>query len=214
MKNFVRKNSKSYYTASGKSHKLATCIVGVAVVFVVFLVSHNWPVAPQQNITPSTEQNDSTSAENAEKPNFLQKTYPVTKVVDGDTIWVNIDGADTKIRFIGVNTPETVSTSSPVQCYGPESSNYTKSMLAGKYVALEADNTQGDKDKYGRLLRYVYIDDRNLNLLLIKNGYGFEYTYSNPYKYQDLFMEAENDAKNNLRGLWSPSACNGELRVL
>ena len=148
-------------------------------------------------------------------PSYYSATYyKVTKVVDGDTIWVDMGGKTAKIRFIGVNTPETVSSSTPVQCYGPEASNYVKTRLTGQNVMLESDSSQGNTDYYGRLLRYVYINGENLNFLLIKYGYGFEYTFKSAYKYQELFMAAETEAKANLRGLWSPLTCNGELKSL
>lgn len=136
--------------------------------------------------------------------------YPVEKVVDGDTIEVNIDGVIEKIRLIGVDTPETVDPRKPVQCFGKEASDNSKKLLEGKFVKLEADETQDNRDKYKRLLRYVILEDgTNFNQKLIQDGYAYEYTYDTPYKYQAEFKAAQKDARENNRGLWSSDSCNG-----
>ena len=87
----------------------------------------------------------------------------VTRVVDGDTI--EIEGGE-KVRYIGIDTPETVDPRKPVQCFGVEASKKNKEMVEGKMVRLEKDIT--DKDKYNRLLRYVWLDDVFVNLELVK----------------------------------------------
>ncbi|MEI7620273.1 MAG: thermonuclease family protein [Candidatus Falkowbacteria bacterium] len=140
--------------------------------------------------------------------------YEVVKVVDGDTITVIVDGKKIGIRMIGLDTPETVDPRKKVQCFGREASDKSKELLSGKKVRLESDDTQGDKDKYDRLLRYVFLEDGTLfNKWMIENGFGFEYTYdSNPYKYQFDFQAAENLARENNRGLWASTACNGESK--
>jgi len=134
--------------------------------------------------------------------------YQVTRVVDGDTIVVNIAGQEEKIRLIGVNTPETVDPRRPVQCFGKEASNYAKTTLTGQNVSLEADPTQGDTDKYNRLLRYIFLPDgTNFNLKLIQDGYAYEYTYKLPYKYQSQFKAAQKTAESSQKGLWAPAVC-------
>lgn len=139
--------------------------------------------------------------------------YNVVKVVDGDTIDVSINGETKRLRLIGINTPETVDPRTPVECFGKEASDKAKSLLTGKKVSLEADSTQGELDKYSRLLRYVFLEDEtNFNLYMIKEGYAYEYTYSAAYKYQKEFKEAQFYAKTNNKGLWSPTTCNGELK--
>lgn len=134
----------------------------------------------------------------------------VAKVIDGDTIQVFMNGKTETIRLIGIDTPETVDPRKPVQCFGKEASTKAKEILAGKNVSLESDPTQGDKDKYGRLLRFVFLENgTNFNELLIKEGYAHEYTYnSNPYKYQTEFIASEKSAREQNLGLWSPSACS------
>lgn len=134
--------------------------------------------------------------------------YQVTRVVDGDTVKVDINGKEETIRLIGVDTPETVSPSKPIECYGPEASNKTKTTLEGKRIKLIADDSQGDKDKYDRLLRYIFLEDgTNFNELLISEGYAHEYTYSKAYKYQSEFKSAEQNAIQSKKGLWADNAC-------
>jgi micrococcal nuclease len=135
-------------------------------------------------------------------------SYLVTKVVDGDTFDINMNGKIERIRLIGVDTPETVDPRKPVQCFGQEASNFTKNSISGKEIALETDVTQGYRDKYGRLLGYAFLSDGTfVNKILLSEGYAHEYTYSIPYKYQVEFKTAEREARANNRGLWSPSAC-------
>ena len=136
------------------------------------------------------------------------KTYMVIQVVDGDTIKVNIEDVKTTIRLIGVDTPETVDPRKPVQCFGKEATNKMLELLHNKIVLLEEDQSQGDKDKYGRLLRYVFLPDgTNINKELILEGYAYEYTYDLPYKYQDKFENAQISARESKRGLWADNAC-------
>lgn len=134
--------------------------------------------------------------------------YPVVKIVDGDTIDVSIDGKIERIRLIGINTPETVDPRKPVECFGKEASGKAKEFLSGEDVELEGDATQSDRDKYGRLLRYVTTKEGFFyNLEMIKRGYAYEYTYDVPYKYQKEFKAAQNEAKNAGKGLWADNAC-------
>lgn len=136
-----------------------------------------------------------------------KNTFVVTRVVDGDTIVVTVPGKTEKVRLIGVDTPETVDPRKPVQCFGKEASDFTKSLLTNKSVRLESDSSQNDRDKYGRLLRYVFLGDTNINEKIIVEGYGHEYTYRTPYKYQTEFKNAERLAREAKRGLWADNAC-------
>lgn len=132
----------------------------------------------------------------------------VTRVVDGDTIIVLIDGVSEKVRLIGVDTPETVDPRKPVQCFGKEASSFTKALTLNKQIRLEIDPSQGDRDKYGRMLRYVFLEDGTLvNQKIIADGYGHEYTYRIPYKYQIEFKEAQRSAREFQKGLWAQGAC-------
>ncbi len=129
--------------------------------------------------------------------------YSVGRFVDGDTIVVNMNGKDETIRMIGVDTPETHRPNTPVQCYGPAASAYTKNLIGTQKVRLEADPTNQNRDRYGRLLRYIYLPDgRLVEAELIKNGYGFAYT-SFPFTKKDEFTRLQDDAKTATVGLWS-----------
>ena len=138
-----------------------------------------------------------------------KKTYLVTRVVDGDTFKVDINGISETVRMIGVDTPEVVDPRKPVQCFGKEASNKAKEILADKRVNLESDQSQSDRDKYKRLLRYAFLEDGMfVNKVLISEGYAHEYTYqSNPYKYQLEFKQAEKQARDEKRGLWAENVC-------
>ncbi|EHB45844.1 MULTISPECIES: thermonuclease family protein [Mycolicibacterium] len=133
---------------------------------------------------------------------------PVSRVVDGDTLWVKTDDGDTKVRLIGIDTPELVDPRTPVQCFAQEASDFTKSALTGQLVYLEDDPSQDSTDRYGRRLAYVWtLDGRLINLDLIAEGYANEYTYSTPYRYQRQFRAAEAAAAEQDRGLWNPKTC-------
>lgn len=143
-------------------------------------------------------------------PTISSSLVKVIKVVDGDTIKVLTNNKEDTVRLIGIDTPEVVDPRKEVQCFGRQASDKTKEILNNKNVKLESDPTQGDKDKYSRLLRYVFLEDgTNFNKLMISTGYAFEYTYnSNPYKYQKEFEEAENLAREQNLGLWAKGACD------
>lgn len=138
--------------------------------------------------------------------------YKVTSVSDGDTIKVNINGKTETVRLIGVDTPETKDPRKPVQCFGKQASDFTTQQLNGTDVRLEPDTTQQERDKYGRLLRYVYMPNGTLfNELLVSSGYAYEYTYqNNPYQFHDDFIKAQRVAQIEGRGLWSEQSCNGK----
>jgi micrococcal nuclease len=137
-----------------------------------------------------------------------QETYKVIKVVDGDTITASKDGINYKIRLLGINSPELSKGTTASQCYADEAKKEAQKYLNGQNVILENDPSQGDKDKYDRLLRYVYVQgNTNFNKLMIQNGCAFEYTYNKPYKYQKDFKQAELEAKNNKVGLWNSGNC-------
>jgi micrococcal nuclease len=130
-------------------------------------------------------------------------------VVDGDTVDVRVGGRVERVRLIGLDTPESVDRRRPVECFGREASARAKELLlAGPQVLLEADPSQGDRDRYGRLLRYIILPDgRNFAEVMIGEGYGFEFTYRLPYRYQERFKAAQRDAREQERGLWAPGAC-------
>ena len=134
--------------------------------------------------------------------------YPVVKVVDGDTLVIEIDGKNVTLRLIGLDTPETVDPRKPVQCFGKEASAKAKQILSGSSIRLETDPSQDTYDKYGRTLAFVFLKDGTLfNKYMIAEGYGHEYTYNLPYKYQTEFKAAEKAAREGKKGLWAPDVC-------
>jgi len=136
--------------------------------------------------------------------------YKVIYVVDGDTVDVMISGRKSRLRLIGMDTPETKDPRKPVQCFGREASAKAKTLLLNKGVWVVSDPSQGTRDKYGRLLRYIFLKDKtNFNKSMIENGYAHEYTYNTPYKYQTTFKQAERSARAEGRGLWNPKTCAG-----
>lgn len=142
-------------------------------------------------------------ASNAAQINSLVQ---VTKVVDGDTIDVLINGQKQTVRLIGINTPETVDPRRPVQCFGKEASNETKRLLVGKQVYLTKDVSE--TDKYNRILRLVYLPLENGQMLfvndyLIRQGFANNYPYPPDVKFEEQFRQAETEAKEQKRGLWS-----------
>lgn len=128
--------------------------------------------------------------------------YRVMKVEDGDTITVDMDGTPERIRFIGVDTPETKDPRKPVQCFGQAASVFTKQLIGNQNVRLESDVLSDNRDRYNRLLRYIYLPDgRLVQAEIIKQGYGFAYT-SFPFSKMDDFRAYQVEARNNNRGLW------------
>jgi micrococcal nuclease len=138
-----------------------------------------------------------------ELPAITPGFYKVTHVTDGDTIEVNMDGQAEKVRMIGVDTPETKKPNAPVQCFGPQASDFTHKTLDSKSVRLEADPLDDNRDRYGRLLRYVYLQDGTLfEKSLISQGYGFAYI-SFPFTKKNEFSKLQADAQAAKVGLWA-----------
>ena len=166
---------------------------------------------PQEFVSDISVDRDINQGEQGESllPLVDQKFYDVIKVIDGDTLSIDLDGKNTTLRLIGINTPETVDPRRAVECFGREASDKAKELLSGKRARIEADSTQGTYDKYNRLLVYVYLEDGLFfNKYMIEEGYAYEYTYSAPYKYQSEFKEAERRAKEAEKGFWAPGACD------
>lgn len=157
----------------------------------------NSPSPTNQVIGAKDEQSPSTSPIPSDKTQVK-----VTRVIDGDTI--EIEGGQ-KLRYIGIDTPETVDPRTMPQCFGREASSKNKQLVEGKYVQLEKDVSE--TDKYGRLLRYIYLDGIFVNEVLVYEGYAISSTYPPDVKYQEKLKQAEMQAREQNRGLWG--ACNG-----
>lgn len=194
-------------------------LYGVLIVFGLFIliaiaapdtsqntVSNVQPqIEEKTDIATTTPQATTTSVVSGSNATIL---YSVVKVIDGDTVDVNVNGKAERLRLIGINTPETVDPRKSVECFGTEASNKAKQLLTNAKVRLEADPSQGERDKYGRLLRYIFLEDgKHFNRIMISEGYASEYTYNLPYKYQAEFKQAENEARAAKRGLWADNAC-------
>ena len=125
----------------------------------------------------------------------------VVRVIDGDTIEVNISGAVHTVRYIGVDTPETKHPTRGVEAYGPEASEKNRQLVKDKSVYLERDVSE--TDRYDRLLRYVYVDDLMVNAVLVEEGYAQASMFPPDVKYADLFMNLQREAREAGRGIWS-----------
>jgi micrococcal nuclease len=127
----------------------------------------------------------------------------LVEVVDGDTIKVRIGGRVETVRFLLVDTPETVHPSKPVQPFGPEASAFTKSVLNGAAV-VELERDVSERDKYGRLLAYVYADGRSVQELLLERGLArVAYVYPPDIKYVDHYRAIQRAAQERGVGIWS-----------
>ena len=131
----------------------------------------------------------------------------VTRVVDGDTIRVEIDGKEYRVRYIGIDTPETVDPRRPVQCFGKETSERNRQLVEGQVVGLEKDVSE--TDSFDRLLRYVWVGDEMVNATLVEGGYALASTYPPDVKHADLFAALQAQAREAQRGLWG-AVCAGD----
>jgi len=127
----------------------------------------------------------------------------VIRVIDGDTIEVSINGVREKVRYIGIDAPETVHPSKPVEWMGKEASEANRRLVEGKTVYLEKDISE--RDKYGRLLRYVWLGSLLVNAELVRLGYAKVSTYPPDVKYSDYFLKMQQEARAARRGLWGPT---------
>jgi micrococcal nuclease len=157
-------------------------------------------------ITSCTSHTSTAPAETV--PGGVAANATVVALTDGDTISVRINGRKEKVRFIGIDTPETKKPNTPVQCYGPEASAYTASLVpVGTKVHLERDAEA--RDVYGRLLAYVYraADGLFVNLDVIRHGYARQLTIAPNTAHEADFTSAVEAAQRGHIGLWG--ACTG-----
>lgn len=134
----------------------------------------------------------------------------VVSVIDGDTIRVAVAGRREKVRVIGIDAPELAHDGGTEECYGRRASSKMQSLVQSRQVRLSADPSQADRDRYGRLLRHVFLaDGRSVALELIRGGFAREYTYDRPYRGQASYRAAEAAARDARTGLWG--ACGARV---
>ncbi len=180
-------------------------LVVIAILFAVYFKNYI-----NNNISIYKENNITTNINNTDKGNNQVELTEatVTKVIDGDTIWVNINGKEEKVRFIGVNCPEYTT---KIEEYGKEATEYTTNELLGKKVYLQKDISQ--TDDYNRLLRYVWlekidtINEENIenylfNAKLVINGYAQSNYYKPDISLQNYLEKFEKEAKKQKIGIW------------
>jgi micrococcal nuclease len=165
------------------------------------------PLATAEPATPSERPTAEPTAQLGSSPAGPTTFAMVVGIVDGDTIKVEIDGQVFTVRYIGIDTPETVDPSSPVQWMGPEASAANAVLVEGQQVVLEKDISE--VDRFDRLLRYVWLEQGTgwllVNYELVRLGFASSATYPPDVRYQELFLEAERDARDDDRGLWAPT---------
>jgi micrococcal nuclease len=141
------------------------------------------------------------------RPGGPTETALVVRIVDGDTIVVRLGGQDRRLRYIGMNTPETVKPNSPVEWLGHEASEANRALVEGRTVVLEKDVSE--TDRFGRLLRYVWLVDGDrwtlVDLELVARGFAQVETDPPDVKYAERFRAAQRIARDTGIGLWGPS---------
>jgi len=175
------------------------------VLFVIFVAMEG----PKNNSTPVAETNQPANQEVADPENKPKETFTVSAVVDGDTLKVKSGADESTVRLLGIDSPEL--SGGGTECFAENSKQRLEELTKDKTVQLTVDESQGDKDKYDRLLRYVQLEDgTKVNEKMLYGGFAYEYTYDKPYEQQKIFKATESEAKNAKRGLWSPDTCNGQ----
>jgi micrococcal nuclease len=124
----------------------------------------------------------------------------VSRVIDGDTVEVRIGGHEDEVRYIGIDTPETVKPGTPVQCFGPEASAFNHRLVEGRFVRLVFDRER--RDVYGRLLAYVYVGREFVNARLVRGGYARTLTIPPNIGHAGLFHRLARSAGQAGRGIW------------
>ena len=160
---------------------------------------------PTETATAQTGPAEDPTGATAEAPETIGEPANVTRVIDGDTIEVALDNEIVAVRLIGIDTPETVHPTEPVECFGAAASMFTTGALLGRPVRLEFDVEP--LDQYGRTLAYVWLGSELFNEVLVARGFAQVTTYPPNVRYVDRFLLAQRDARSHERGLWG-TACN------
>lgn len=164
------------------------------------------PKTPHRETEPDSGASSTTVA----TPGELEGPHPVESVVDGDTIRIRRQGGVEALRLIGIDSPEVDSPYTEAECFGEAASERARELLEGKEVYIANGTQTDDRDRYNRLLRYVYLDENtHVNQLLIESGHAREYTYDGVYAYRNAFRRAEARARHRGAGLWAENGCRG-----
>lgn len=166
---------------------LFTFFIGTYLYLLGFYFTHSSP-SPEP-ITNNLVRITAPDARSSEK---------VVRVIDGDTF--EIEGS-IKVRLIGIDTPEMKNKNKTIDCFASEAKKKMESLISGKEVILEKDISE--TDKYGRLLRYVYIGDEMINNTLVQEGFAKTSTFPPDVKFKDIFLASERQARESKSGLWS-----------
>lgn len=184
------------------SKKQKKKLVKIFIAIIVLIVGLALGVISKEEIYNLFEISSVNSTNVSSNTSMDENLYGVKEVVDGDTFKILYNGKETKVRLIGVDTPESVHpTATKNTEEGKRASEYTKSLIEGKKVKLEFDVSQ--TDKYGRLLAYVYLESGEmLNKKLLEEGYAKIATYPPNVKYVELFTTVQDEAKKSKKGFW------------
>jgi micrococcal nuclease len=191
-----------------RKQKQALQFVGLMITLILLFSGYKLPQQThivQSTPTPTPQGGVVAGTTQIATDSASMSTALVTKVIDGDTLEVSISGQLKKLRMIGIDTPETVDPRRPVECFGKEASAKTKELLQGKEVRLEKDVSE--TDKYGRLLRYIYVGDSFINEQLVAEGYAEASAYPPDIAHQAQLELAEKQAQELRKGLWAPDNC-------
>lgn len=192
-----------------KSRKTVYVLLALAVILTLLGIVLIWVgMQNKPSLREVVESSPGQQKDEVEKPPFSGlegEEVIVTRVIDGDTI--EVEGGR-RVRYIGIDTPETVDPRRPVGCFGKEAAVENKKLVEGKKVMLVKDVSEADK--FGRLLRYIYVADQDqlifVNDYLVRQGFAQASTFPPDVKFNQEFIEAEREARDNQRGLWE--RCN------
>lgn len=166
---------------------------------------------------PTTEREDTlAAAANDTSPlvpqdDAVEGPYPVTRVIDGDTVVVRRGSRQESVRLIGIDAPETGMGTRPYECFSLEATLELERLLEHQNVMLVFDDSQGVRDEYSRLLAYmVRPDGTDVGAELLQNGYVYEFTFRTPYARQDAYWALEQEARQNRVNLWNEAVCSDE----
>ena len=186
-----------------KLKKQLTGIIAFAIILVIAILLDKFNIIKIRDYLKVNDQQKTYEIKEANTVNNSElQTYEVIRVVDGDTFVIKYNGQNERVRLIGIDTPESVHPDEEKNTeFGEQVSKYSKEMLTGKKIVLEFDVEQ--RDKYGRLLAYVYLDGQMYNELLLKRGYAKLATYPPNVKYVEDFKALQKEARENKVGLWA-----------